>query len=37
MRFSYQLPDQPLDELLDLIELMDRLGYWARRQRRSTS
>ena len=30
MRFSYQLlPDQPLDELLDLIELMDRLGYWA--------
>jgi 5,10-methylenetetrahydromethanopterin reductase len=30
VRFSYQLlPDQPLDELLDLIELMDRLGYWA--------
>jgi alkanesulfonate monooxygenase SsuD/methylene tetrahydromethanopterin reductase-like flavin-dependent oxidoreductase (luciferase family) len=30
MRFSYQLlPEQPLDELLDLIELMDRLGYWA--------
>src|ERR1044071_6106523 len=30
MRFSSQLlPDQPLDELLDLIELMDRLGYWA--------
>ena len=30
MRFSYQLlPEQPLDELLDLIELMDRLGFWA--------
>ena len=27
MRFSYQLlPEQPVD---DLIELMDRLGYWA--------
>jgi 5,10-methylenetetrahydromethanopterin reductase len=30
MRFSYQLlPEQPLDELLDLIELIDRLGFWA--------
>jgi 5,10-methylenetetrahydromethanopterin reductase len=30
MRFSYQLlPEQPLDELLGLIELMDRLGFWA--------
>jgi 5,10-methylenetetrahydromethanopterin reductase len=30
MRFSYQLlPEQPLDELLDLIELLDRLGFWA--------
>ena len=30
MRFSYQLlPEQPLDELLHLIELMDRLGFWA--------
>jgi alkanesulfonate monooxygenase SsuD/methylene tetrahydromethanopterin reductase-like flavin-dependent oxidoreductase (luciferase family) len=30
MRFSYQLlPEQPLEELLALIELMDRLGFWA--------
>lgn len=30
MRFSYQLlPEQPLDELLDTIELLDQLGYWA--------
>ena len=30
MRFSYQLlPEQPLHELLGLIELMDRLGFWA--------
>ena len=30
MRFSYQLlPEQPLDELLDLLELMDELGFWA--------
>ena len=30
MRFSYQLlPEQPVDELLDLIELLDELGFWA--------
>lgn len=30
MRFSYQLlPEQPLDELLHTIELLDRLGFWA--------
>lgn len=30
MRFSYQLlPEQPLDELLATIELLDKLGYWA--------
>lgn len=30
MRFSYQLlPEQPLDELLATIELLDELGYWA--------
>lgn len=30
MRFSYQLlPEQPLEELLDLIELIDELGFWA--------
>ena len=30
MRFSYQLlPEQPLDELLSTIELLDELGYWA--------
>jgi 5,10-methylenetetrahydromethanopterin reductase len=30
VRFSYQLlPEQPLDELLDTIELLDELGYWA--------
>ena len=30
MRFSYQLlPEHPLDELLDTLELLDRLGYWA--------
>jgi 5,10-methylenetetrahydromethanopterin reductase len=30
MRFSYQLlPEQPLDELLDLIELVEELGFWA--------
>jgi len=29
VRFSYQLlPEQPLDELLDTIELLDRLDYW---------
>jgi len=30
VRFSYNLlPEQPLDELLDTIELLDRLGFWA--------
>ena len=30
MRFSYQLlPEQPLDELLDTLQLLDRLGFWA--------
>ncbi len=30
IRFSYQLlPEQPLDELLDIIELLDELGFWA--------
>jgi 5,10-methylenetetrahydromethanopterin reductase len=30
MRFSYQLlPEQPLDELLDVIQLIDELGFWA--------
>jgi 5,10-methylenetetrahydromethanopterin reductase len=30
VRFSYQLlPEQPVDELLDLIELLDELGFWA--------
>jgi 5,10-methylenetetrahydromethanopterin reductase len=30
MRFSYQLlPEQPLEELLATIELLDELGYWA--------
>lgn len=30
MRFSYQLlPEQPLDELLDTLELLDQLGFWA--------
>ncbi len=30
MRFSYQLlPEQPLDELLDVLELLDQLGFWA--------
>jgi 5,10-methylenetetrahydromethanopterin reductase len=30
MRFSYQLlPEQPLDELLGTLELLDRLGFWA--------
>jgi 5,10-methylenetetrahydromethanopterin reductase len=30
VRFSYQLlPEQPLDELLDTLELLDRLGFWA--------
>ncbi|HST18579.1 MAG TPA: LLM class flavin-dependent oxidoreductase [Gaiellaceae bacterium] len=30
MRFSYQLlPEQPLDQLLDTLELLDRLGFWA--------
>jgi len=29
MRFSYQLiPEQPLEELLSAIELMDELGFW---------
>jgi 5,10-methylenetetrahydromethanopterin reductase len=29
MRFSYQLlPEQPLDELLGTIELLDQLGFW---------
>ena len=30
MRFSYQLlPEQPLDELLETLELLDELGFWA--------
>ena len=30
MRFSYQLlPEQPVDELLDVIQLLDELGFWA--------
>jgi len=30
MRFSYQLlPEQPLDELLKTLELLDELGFWA--------
>lgn len=30
MRFSYQLlPEQPLAELLDTLELLDQLGFWA--------
>ena len=30
MRFSYQLlPEHPLDELLDTLELLDQLGFWA--------
>jgi len=30
VRFSYQLlPEQPLDELLDTLELLDELGFWA--------
>jgi len=30
VRFSYQLlPEQPLDELLDTLELLDVLGFWA--------
>jgi len=30
MRFSYQLlPEAPLDELLDLIQLIEELGFWA--------
>jgi 5,10-methylenetetrahydromethanopterin reductase len=30
VRFSYQLlPEQPVDQLLDLIELLDELGFWA--------
>ncbi len=30
MRFSYQLlPEQPLHELLETLELLDRLGFWA--------
>lgn len=30
VRFSYQLlPDQPLDELLDVLALLDELGFWA--------
>lgn len=30
MRFSYNLlPEQPVDELLAVIELVDRLGFWA--------
>jgi 5,10-methylenetetrahydromethanopterin reductase len=30
VRFSYQLlPEQPLDELLDTLELLDQLGFWA--------
>jgi 5,10-methylenetetrahydromethanopterin reductase len=30
VRFSYQLlPEQPLDELLSTIELLDELGFWA--------
>src|ERR1051326_1042623 len=30
IRFSYQLlPEQPIDELLAFIELLDELGFWA--------
>ena len=30
MRFSYQLiPEQPLEDLVSVIELMDELGFWA--------
>jgi len=30
VRFSYQLlPEQPVDELLGLIDLLDELGFWA--------
>ena len=30
MRFSYQLlPEQPLEELLGTLELLDQLGFWA--------
>jgi 5,10-methylenetetrahydromethanopterin reductase len=30
VRFSYQLlPEQPLDELLNTLELLDQLGFWA--------
>src|SRR5256714_2279509 len=30
VRFSYQLlPEQPLDELLGTLELLDQLGFWA--------
>jgi 5,10-methylenetetrahydromethanopterin reductase len=30
VRFSYQLlPEQPVEDLLDLIVLLDRLGFWA--------
>lgn len=30
MRFSYQLlPEQPLEELLSTLELLDQLGFWA--------
>jgi 5,10-methylenetetrahydromethanopterin reductase len=30
MRFSYQLlPEQPLDEVLEVIELIDELDFWA--------
>jgi alkanesulfonate monooxygenase SsuD/methylene tetrahydromethanopterin reductase-like flavin-dependent oxidoreductase (luciferase family) len=30
MRFSYQLlPEQPLEEILDVIELLEELGFWA--------
>jgi 5,10-methylenetetrahydromethanopterin reductase len=30
VRFSYQLlPEQPLDELLSTLELLDQLGFWA--------
>jgi 5,10-methylenetetrahydromethanopterin reductase len=30
MRFSYQLlPEQPVEEILDVVELLEELGFWA--------
>ncbi len=30
MRFSYQpIPEQPLEDLVSVIELIDQLGFWA--------